>query len=440
MALTLVIASLSILGMVALLIWKPSIKVGPIKLSTFYWPPLLGALLLLIFQNGLSDAFVANLISDAPTNPVKLLTLFFSMSFLSLALDEAGLFSYLASKAIAYGKDQMSLFVLIYFVTGLLTVFTSNDIVVLTFTPFILSFCKRAKISPLPFLMEEFVAANTFSMALLIGNPTNIYLSESAGFGFFKYLEVLLLPTTLAAGVSFLMLFLLFRKSLSAPLEAHAEVEPLKDKVATIVGVVNLGICILLLSISSFIQVEMHLICFLFCAAEFLFLLFYCVSKDIKEEDHPYSLLIHSVKRVPYALIPFLLSMFTIVDALSLSGVNAAVAGALANLPPIYGVGVASFLSCSLMNNIPMSVLFADLIPAVGGNYVANYYAAVIGSNLGALLTPLGALAGIMWMNMLDGKGCHISFARFTKCGLAISLISLLFALSGLQLSLLIFQ
>jgi arsenical pump membrane protein len=132
--------------------------------------------------------------------------------------------------------------------------------------------------------------------------------------------------------------------------------------------------------------------------------------------------------------------MFTIVDALSLSGVNAAVAGALANLPPIYGVGVASFLSCSLMNNIPMSVLFADLIPAVGGNYVANYYAAVIGSNLGALLTPLGALAGIMWMNMLDGKGCHISFARFTKCGLAISLISLLFALSGLQLSLLIFQ
>ena len=107
MALTLVIASLSILGMVALLIWKPSIKVGPIKLSTFYWPPLLGALLLLIFQNGLSDAFVANLISDAPTSPVKLLTLFFSMSFLSLALDEAGLFSYLASKAIAYGKDHV---------------------------------------------------------------------------------------------------------------------------------------------------------------------------------------------------------------------------------------------------------------------------------------------------------------------------------------------
>lgn len=57
---------------------------------------------------------------------------------------------------------------------AILTIFTSNDIVILTFTPFICYFSKNAKINPIPYLVAEF-AATTYSMMLIIGNPTNIY-------------------------------------------------------------------------------------------------------------------------------------------------------------------------------------------------------------------------------------------------------------------------
>ena len=65
-----------------------------------------------------------------------------------------------------------------FFLISVLIIFTSHDIIILTFTPFLCYFCKRCKISPLPYLIRKFVAANTWSSLLIIGNPTNIYLAS----------------------------------------------------------------------------------------------------------------------------------------------------------------------------------------------------------------------------------------------------------------------
>jgi arsenical pump membrane protein len=42
-------------------------------------------------------------------------------------------------------------------------------------------------------------------------------------------------------------------------------------------------------------------------------------------------------------------------------------------------------------------------------------YATIIGSNIGAILTPVGALAGIMWMRLLKINNVNYSFIQFTK-------------------------
>ena len=65
------------------------------------------------------------------------------------------------------------------------------------------------------------------------------------------------------------------------------------------------------------------------------------------------------------------------------------------------------------VNNIPMSVLYRSVIsalPAGTGNGTAALYAAVVGSNLGAFFTPMGALAGIMWTGQLRDHGVPFSF------------------------------
>ena len=82
-------------------------------------------------------------------------------------------------------------------------------------------------------------------------------------------------------------------------------------------------------------------------------------------------------------------------------------------------------LACNVMNNQPMTILFTR---ALQGNPIfssgavgrGSMYALILGSNLGANLTMIGALAGIMWGKILVDKGCPISFREFAKYGLKV--------------------
>jgi arsenical pump membrane protein len=55
-----------------------------------------------------------------------------------------------------------------------------------------------------------------------------------------------------------------------------------------------------------------------------------------------------------------------------------------------------------------------------------------------ANLTPIGALAGIMWMTILSGKEVRISFVEFVKYGLLVTPASLLACLAVLALQLMV--
>ncbi len=52
----------------------------------------------------------------------------------------------------------------------------------------------------------------------------------------------------------------------------------------------------------------------------------------------------------------------------------------------------------------------------------AAVYASIIGSNIGAFLTPTGALAGIMFTNLVNEHDTKYSFVDFVKYGAIISL------------------
>lgn len=368
---------------------------------------------------------VKSLWSGDAVSPIKILILFFSMTAISVFLDEAVFFKFLASfTASKAGKSQLKLFILLYVTVSVLTVFTSNDIVILTFTPFICCFCKNAKINPLPYLIEEFVAANTFSMALIIGNPTNIYLGLKFSQTFGRYLSVMILPSLVGGTVCFFVLFLLFKKQLKTPLCAEQESVTI-EKPVVITGVTALIVCTLLLAFSDLINAEMwivSLICFL------VLFLTITVYKLIKRQ--PLKEIKGSLARLPYSLIPFLLSMFVLVAALDYNGVTQKLASFLKS-DNIFVYGTLSTLCCNLFNNIPMSVLFASILQ---GSSLGAVYACVIGSNLGAYLTPIGALAGIMWLNILKKHEVKLSFLQFVKYGVIIALPTLFSSLATLWL------
>ncbi|MBR5900096.1 MAG: hypothetical protein IKZ38_01735 [Clostridia bacterium] len=419
----------SCVAMIVSVLFFPQIKIKKLKLDSYWVVVLLGAILL-ISLGGIDLKYLGSeLIKDSSMNPIKILILFITMTVLSVFLDEIGFFSYLASRTLKLAKNsQKKLFVWLYVIVSILTVFTSNDIIVLTFTPFICYFAKNAKINPLPYLVTEFVAANTMSMTLIIGNPTNIYIATSYGVSFIDYFKVMFIPTMFAALVSFALLYLLFRKSLQKTAEGTAELVAIKDKVLLIIGLVHLSACTIILAISSFVEIEMWLVSLISALSLLLIVTVYCLIKRKKPVEMGLTL-----KRAPWQLIPFVLSMFTIILALQANSVTELISKFLGEKNAVFKYGALSFLSANVINNIPMSVFFCSVIaPLQGVAQIQAIYATIIGSNLGAILTPIGALAGIMWSSLLKTHEVKYSYLDFVKYGVVISIPSLIVTLLAL--------
>jgi arsenical pump membrane protein len=303
-----------------------------------------------------------------------------------------------------------------------LTVFTSNDIIILSFTPFICYFAKNAKISPMPYLAAEFVAANTWSMALIIGNPTNIYLVTAAGGDFVSHLRVMLLPTLASGTVACVLLFLIFKNKLRETISAEPEAVELADKLQLTVGIIHLAVCTVILAVGSYVGVEMWLVSLI--AALSLFLCTAAISAAQKKRP---AALLSCLRRAPWELIPFIISMFVMVEALRANGVTDALFGLLGSTAPVWSYGTTSFLAANLINNIPMSVLYSSILSS--GGSAAAVDATVVGSNLGTCLTPIGALAGIMWSSILKEHGLKFGYLDFLKIGITVAVPALAAAL-----------
>ena len=424
-----IIAALTCALMILSILFFPKIKLSNRSLDTYPVIVLFGALAMLVCGLVSPRSVFSAFIADTAVNPLKILVLFICMTVLSVFLDAVGFFFYVANVVLhRFGNGQKRLFLTLYITVSILTVFTSNDIIILTFTPFICYFCKNAKISPLPYLIAEFVAANTWSMALMIGNPTNIYLASSAEIDFVSYFLVMWLPTLLSGIFSFLALYFLFRKDLSLPMEKNdSPSHVFMNRPLVIVGLIHLGVCTVALAIGGYLGWQMWLISLVAVIS-----LVVCVLIASRIQKKEPAALLTCFHRAPWTLIPFMLGMFVIVLALSAQGVTAVLGSLLQGSSPILSYGIFSTLLDNIMNNIPMSVLMGSVVAEEGS--LAALYATIIGSNLGALLTPIGALAGIMWGSMLKAQGVRMRYLDFIKNGIIVLIPALFGALLGLYI------
>ncbi len=86
-----------------------------------------------------------------------------------------------------------------------------------------------------------------------------------------------------------------------------------------------------------------------------------------------------------------------------------------------------------------MSVLFSSIIGSGGAGSISAVFATVIGSNVGAFFTPIGALAGIMWGNIIGKHDVKFTYLDFLKIGVTVALPTLLASLGGLWLAVAVF-
>lgn len=396
--------------------------------------PIIGvALLAITFSIGGSS--IVNGISGTETiKPYAILILFMSLAYICVSLDSTGFFAYLSLLAMKAAKGNgRRLFLYFFMLSSFLTLFTSNDIVILTLTPIIYYFSKNAKVDPVPFLIAEFFAANIWSAALYIGNPTNIIVAQAYNISFVEYSKWMVLPT-IAAGVTCLaLLLLIFRRRI--PKKFHVPTAPpesaFKSKGGAIFGSITLACCLFTLSMSPLINVPIWAITLFFAGVMLVHdLLRYHILAAHKPEKEAVSYMprIPAISsRIPWKIVPFVLGLFIMVESLSVYGWTDKFASSISAVSTnvflaVFIMGVLSSFTSNIMNNQPMTILFTrtlqnNLFIAPAAATKGSMFALILGSNFGANLTMIGALAGIMWGKILMDKGCPISFKEFSKYG-----------------------
>ncbi|HPB30641.1 MAG TPA: ArsB/NhaD family transporter [Candidatus Sumerlaeota bacterium] len=410
-----------------------------IRVETYFLGALFGPLIIMAFGALRLHDVMAGLNGHGGVNPAGILALFLSMVFISIFLDITGAFEYCAKLALKYaGNDGRRLFFSLYVTVSLLTIVTSNDIIILTFTPLVYYFTRHAKVNPVPYLVAEFFAANTWSMLLYVGNPTNILVASAFRLDFVQYAKWMALPTLAAGSVNAIGLYLLFHREISRPLAPFQSARPadaITDLPGAVMGTALLLACITGLAVAPRLGVEMWVVSMTMAFgllgvliarrswARFL-------GRDMTREGG--TGVRRTLGRMPWTIIPFVLSMFITVESLRRYGITEEAGRFLERLCgeslilKTFVYGASSTVAANLLNNIPMTLAYSSIIQGEEGRaLLAAALSTAAGSNLGANLTPLGALAGIMWMCILKEKEVRVGFFQFIKYGLAITPASL---------------
>ncbi len=362
---------------------------------------------------------------------IDIIVFILSFAVIAEGIGRSGYFAFAAYKIVYKCQGNTTRLILYLFIlASVLTFFTSNDIVVLVLTPIIMSVCVHAGIhNARLLLLAQFVAANTLSMGLLIGSPTNIILGKVLHIDFFQYLGLMFVPALLSCMLSMILIDWmnqqskpgtkgLFTKRWSysdtyrVPAFARTTHFTLRMQrwVVLFVGAV------VWLSIVSALEMSLFWSAIPTALASFFFLYKEAVE-DTGDPKKAAGEIAKMTQFLPYGILFFGMCFFIFADELArldlvekivLPYVHKVMLGDLvhASLSMIFLSGVIT----NVLNDLPASALLSELLKhmeALPGGSLNEYMrviviqAFLVGLNIGCYVTPIGALAGILWFNII---------------------------------------
>ncbi|GLU48562.1 arsenic transporter [Nocardiopsis ansamitocini] len=435
-----VVAVLIFIGTLALVIWQPKgLGIG--------WSALGGA----------ATAVAASVVhlSDIPdvVGIVGNATLaFVAIVIISLLLDASGFFEWAALHVARWGRGRgTALFVLVVLLGSATSALFANDGAALILTPIVVQIVLALKFPPgaaLAFVMATGFIADTASLPLVVSNLVNIITADFFGIGFTRYAVVMTPVGLVATAASLAVLLLYFRRSIPATYAMDALPAPdtaIGDRLTFRAGWVVLALLLAGYFAAEQAGVPLSVVAGLGAfalaavAARRPAVLFARLDAD-RPAVRPVDVG-RVVREAPWQIVLFSIGMYLVVYGLRNQGLTDELARLFAFfgdhgvLAAALGVGVVVALLASIMNNLPAVLVAALAIGTVGATgpiHDAMVYANVIGSDLGPKITPIGSLATLLWLHVLDRKGMHIGWGRYFRTGVVLTVPVLLITLVAL--------
>ncbi|TLZ66984.1 MAG: anion transporter, partial [Methanobacteriota archaeon] len=153
---------------------------------------------------------------------LDVILLLVGMMVLVSGLEVCGFFDLVSSRIVTRARTQVSLLVWLMVATAALSALVLNDTIALLVTPVVVRSARALRVKPVPYLVAVAIAANVGSVATEVGNPQNAFIAIRSGIPFLAF-SAYLLPVAIAClAVSIGLVWLVFRKDLSAPIGAAA--------------------------------------------------------------------------------------------------------------------------------------------------------------------------------------------------------------------------
>ncbi|KAL4268335.1 Citrate transporter-like domain-containing protein [Pleurotus pulmonarius] len=209
--------------------------------------------------------------------PYNILILFFSLAYMAITLDITGILQsaafWVSNKG---GSNGYKLYLYFYLMLTVLSIFLGNDPIILSGTAFLVYYTKVAELDPVSWLMSEFAAANTASMVLFVGNPTNVVICEGFRVNNVAFTAYTILPFLGCSLFCFVALAIQFRSKKyiprNLPITGDLDVRSvLLDPKGALVGSILLASCLIVIIIVSFFHVDVWMITLPFAVAKFIF-------------------------------------------------------------------------------------------------------------------------------------------------------------------------
>ncbi|AQW68588.1 arsenic transporter [Pseudomonas putida] len=412
-----------------LVIWQPKgLGVG--------WSAALGALIAL--------ASGAVSLHDIPTVWAivwNATATFIAIIIISLLLDEAGFFEWAALYVARWANGSgYRLFGFCVLLGAAVSALFANDGAALILTPIVMSMLLALRFSPaatLAFVMAAGFIADTASLPLVVSNLVNIVSADYFRLGFSEYASVMVPVNFASVGATLLVLFLFFRRDIPKQYTVGAlkvPSEAIHDR-----ATFNVGGWVLVVLLIGLFALEPLGIPISAVAAACAAILFAVAARGHRISTR------RVLREAPWQVVIFSLGMYLVVYGLKNAGLTDMLTHLLDRLAQqglwaaAIGTGLIAALLSSVMNNMPSVLVGALSIQASEAQGLvreAMIYANVIGCDLGPKITPIGSLATLLWLHVLERKGVRITWGYYFKVGILLTLPVLLVTLSALALRL----